>query len=333
MSTLKQVLQTYLHDHESSWAISCLGAVAEFHWVGNETPITLSRDRLCLATERGAIRIKLTNNIRPIPFESLSAYPQRWLHGVSLCLPTTAFAHSPIDVLTEVGPDRDAICPEHRDQHLFNLGIGGVNVDAHVRTADPELIDILRADLGQSILREGSAAMSAIKLHSPHRVFTSVGSRIEVYQVIGSISRGIPTPHGPHTHVLPKLLASGRTHMATQLIPPGFAPTMQFFPPNPIIDTDGNEQKFDQGAFDRFAQLLTLWGEREYIAEKKRAWRALADGVPPDTYTPPNTRTGRTATRIAIRQYAQMTDNTHHVSRWKAAFDPTKEPADQMAAH
>ena len=57
---------------------------------------------------------------------------------------------------------------------------------------------------------------------NPHRVFISRLGRIEVYQPIPPPSG--KSPEGPHTHVLPRLLKSGRTHPATEPVPEGWFP-------------------------------------------------------------------------------------------------------------
>ena len=59
--------------------------------------------------------------------------------------------------------------------------------------------------------------MGMILAANPHRVFISRLGRIEVYQPIPPPSG--KSPEGPHTHVLPKLLKSGRTHPATDRFP------------------------------------------------------------------------------------------------------------------
>ena len=55
--------------------------------------------------------------------------------------------------------------------------------------------------------------MGMILAANPHRVFISRLGRIEVYQPIPPPSG--KSPEGPHTHVLPRLLQSRRTHPAT----------------------------------------------------------------------------------------------------------------------
>jgi hypothetical protein len=59
------------------------------------------------------------------------------------------------------------------------------------------------------VFEPGNPAMGMILAANPHRVFISRLGRIEVYQPIPPPSG--KSPEGPHTHVLPRLLKSGRT--------------------------------------------------------------------------------------------------------------------------
>ena len=71
----------------------------------------------------------------------------------------------------------------------------------------------------EDILSAGHPAMTAIKLHGPHRVFESASARIEVYQPIPSRARRESTPEGPHTHLLPAFI--GRRDETLPALPEG----------------------------------------------------------------------------------------------------------------
>src|SRR4249920_1445518 len=82
------LIRHHLADPKSSWAIGTFGAIAEFHRAPDE-PVTLY-DRTAM-TARGGIRLELVSSVRPIAWERPSA-GDGWLHGIALCLPTTAGA-------------------------------------------------------------------------------------------------------------------------------------------------------------------------------------------------------------------------------------------------
>ena len=129
-------------------------------------------------------------------------------------------------VLTEIGPDRGALRPQDAGALLFDLGLGVHQVDCCVRTAEPELIAGLRAAAGRSLFEPDNPAMGLILRHGPNRVFATRAGRAEIYQPIPA--PGGKAPDGPHSHVLPKLLAHGRTHAATEPIPRGLCPASTF---------------------------------------------------------------------------------------------------------
>ena len=121
--------------------------------------------------------------------------------------------------LTEVGPDTEALREQDRGAVLFDLGIDALQVDCCIRVSDPKLAAELRAHVGRSLFEAGNPAMGLILVHSPDRVFITRVGRAEVYQAIPQ--PGDKAPEGPHTHVLPRLLAHRRTHAATEPIPRG----------------------------------------------------------------------------------------------------------------
>jgi hypothetical protein len=67
-----------------------------------------------------------------------------------------------------------------RSAVLFDLGLGALQIDACVRSADPEVIAALRDSEGRSIFAAGNGATGVILASNPHRVFISRIGRIEV---------------------------------------------------------------------------------------------------------------------------------------------------------
>jgi hypothetical protein len=316
---LSEMLRRYLAEPTCGWSIGTYGAIAEFQWDADEEPLVRADDGLSLASGRGAIRIDLAEEARQIAFERVSASPERWVQGASICMPVTAAAMNRRQVLTEIGPDEDAFRDEDRSAALFDLGLDIPHVDACVRTADDNLGAILRDGAGRSILEPHSPAMAAVQEHSPQRVFLSRLGRVEVYG-------RIPPPDGlseagPHTHLLPDLLASGRSHPAGTPIPIGYVPCLDLYPANPLMDNLGRPHPFDATQFAAFEALLAVWGDPDYLTEKARARAAVREGLMPDEYERPTSRLGRAALRIALRQLAQTEEETPALPAWRAAFD------------
>ena len=121
---------------------------------------------------------------------------------------------------------------------LFKVGIYGEKTDmpffdlAQVQFIAiddlPQAIEKLRRHQGEDILSAGHPAMTAIKLHSPHRVFESASARIEVYQPIPSRTRRESTPEGPHTHLLPAFI--GRRDESLSVLPEDARPVLTIYP-------------------------------------------------------------------------------------------------------
>jgi len=314
---IRRVLCRHLHDPASSFSIGSLGAIAEFHRDAAEPLVLDDPAQMAIATVRGALRIDLADGVTPLAYETLSRRPERWQHGVLLCLPRGRAASGLRSRLTELGPDPGAVRAEDRAAVLFDLGLAARNVDFCVRTEAPALLAILRRSAGRSLFEPGNPALAALREASPHRIVLSRLGRVEVFQPIGRDS----TPEGPHTHLLPKLLASGRTHAAGIPVPRDQLPCLSLYPANPLFDGLGRTTAFDRERLAAFQGLLERWGLSAYRAEKARLAAALAVGLEPGDYAPPDTRLGRTALRVALRQARQLDGDGSLVPRWLRCFD------------
>lgn len=320
LSDIHEVLNRHLHDHASSFSIGSFGAIAEFHRDRDE-PLTLDdSEGLMIATGRGALRVDLIEAVMPLAYETLSGRAGRWQHGVVFCLDKTLASSNRRKSVTELGPDQDAVRSEDRDAVLFDMGLDARNVDFCVRTRDPRLLELLRQGCGRSVFEPGNPVMSAIVEESPHRIAISKLGRAEVYQAIDKIK----TPEGPHTHVLPKFLKSGRTHSANIPVPAHMLPCLSLHPANPLYDGNGHTRSFDADSVTAFRALLDRWGHEAYCREKKRVEDALAGAVEPESYRSPKTRLGRTALRVTLRQARQADPGNALTARWVQAFDQPK---------
>lgn len=261
------LLRERLADSGTAWSLGSFGAIAEFMRDEEEPATRLSGDRLGAYTARGAIALKPVPGLRPVAYET--PISSGWNHGLALCLPEGACAMNRRKVVTELGPDRDAIRPEDREAVLFDLGLDQIAVDACIRTRDPEAIACLRAGVGLPFFDHANPIFMRLVDMSPHRVFLARAGRIEVFQPIPP--PGGRSPEGPHTHVLYKLLKLGRTHAATTPIPEGLVPFATIHPAHPYKDAMGERIPFSQSRFDAFQALLARWGDPELLAAKRAA--------------------------------------------------------------
>jgi len=304
----------YMADSQASWAIGTFGAIAEFHRDAEE-PVAL---RLHAAvTARGGIELRPLATVRPVAWECPAASGS-WTHGIAFCLPREEGAMSGRTVVTELGPDTEALREEDRDDILFDLGIDAAHCDICVRTSDPGILRVLRAAEGQPLL--DTPLFDALREMSPARVFLSRLGRVEVGTPIpGPHGR---TPDGPHTHVLRKIVGRGRTHSANLPLPGRLFPCAEMFPSSAIRDRHGVRQPFDRGRHDAFQRLLADYGDANCCKAKRETTDAIRAGrLPRDE--PSYTRAQRLARRVAIRQLFQTDGSSTALDAWKDAFDPT----------
>jgi hypothetical protein len=323
--TVRTVLRDHLLDAGSQWNLGTFGGIAEFmRDAGEPAEIVDEPDRLSVTTARGGIGFDRLDGVRLHASES--AVGRGWNHRVALCLPEEACAMNRRMVLTDLGPDTGALRPQDAAGSLFDMGLGTLQADICIRTAEPALIAVLRAEAGRSLFEPGNRAMGAIVEAGPHRVFLARFGRCEVYQPIPPADGR--SPEGPHTHVLPQLLRSGRTHAATEPVPEGFVPCAHLVPRHPLKDGLGRPRAFDREAFQGFEVLLDRFGEPALVELKRRTKQAIAAGIAPDAFEAPRSRFGRHATRVHLRQARFDNGEGERLSAWSAAFDPREVDTD-----
>lgn len=333
---MRAILEAELQSWSCGWSIGSFGAIGEFHQDEGETLIVDDPANLTRATSRGAIRITLKENVQPVAYELLSPRPHRWSQGIALCLPEAEAAAAQRETLTELGVDHGAIRPQDREAILFDVGLAQPQIDFCVRTSDPDLLRVLRSCCGKPTFAT-EAGMAILSQH-PHRVVISHLGRAEVYQKIGGPDTGGVSPPGPHTHVLPKLLAARRTHSANTPIPEGLAPCAFLYPGNPVIGPLGEDIPYDDGLFTKFQDYLAAFGPPAYTGTKRSAWHAIENREDPATFNEPPTRLERAALRNAIRQLSRRSEGSadralqHCIEAWRAYFDRATESDDEQVA-
>lgn len=327
--TLEERLERALTEAETGWNMGSFGAIAEFHHVdGDEMPVPPAP--LTQVTARGGLRIDRLDGVRPIAWEMLSPKSHRWSHGISLCLPEAEATMHQRTVLTSLGADIGALRAADCDAELFDMGLGQIQVDFCIRTADPELRSLLHAAEGRSLFEADNPAMSAILAAHPARVALTRLGRVEVYQKIGGPDTGGISPEGPHTHVLPKLLRADRTHSANTPIPKGWVPCAGVHPANPVADRMGRDKDFDATDFEDFQKILSAWGLPDYTQTKAAVWAALDAQQDPESFTNQKTRLERVALRNALRQRMRQTPDDTLLHAWRSTFDKGEDEGEEL---
>ena len=318
MASAFELIADQLADPEAQWSLGTFGAIAEFMRDADE-PAEVVREEpvAAVVTPRGGIRLEVRPGLRPIAFETVTT--QSWSQRVAFCLPERESTTSRRTVLTELGPDAQALRAQDRGGVLFDLGLGLLQVDCCIRTSDAALTDGLRAHAGRSLFEHGNLAMGLILRHSPHRVFMTRAGRAEVYQAIPA--PGGTAPEGPHTHVLPKLLAHGRTHAATEPIPKGWVSCAHLYPAHPLRDGYGRARPFDGGRYATFQRLLSRHGDAEHLQLKRNVIKALNAGAGPEAIAMPSDRFAQASIRVALRQLKASSGTSPVLTAWFAAHD------------
>jgi len=261
MSSVGPLLARHLADPTSSWSVGELGVLAEFHHHGP----TLQPDPYTVITGGGAIRIHERNDVVPLAYETPSANPRLWNHGVVFCLPAKAAGMARRTCVTEIGPDTDAILQGARSDVLFDLGLGMRTVDFMVRTGDAAMLRVMRAACGRRWIDDADLN-NAIVAASPNRVIVSRLARVEISNAIPA--PGGVSPDGPHTHLLPAIMRRARVHDANIPVPAGMLPCLTLYPAHPARDAEGRERAFDAGLHLAYQELLAGLGHPEYLAAK-----------------------------------------------------------------
>jgi len=322
------LLQREIANPDTQWSVGTFGAIAEFARDRDEpVRLTPSIEAIAAVTPRGGIALKPHQDCRPFASESVTK--SGWSQRIALCLPASDCAMNGRHTLTEIGADHDALRPEDRQSILFDLGLGALQADFCVRIGDPDLAARLRELCGRAVFEHGNAAMGMILGANPHRVFISRLGRIEVYQSIPPPSGR--SPEGPHTHVLPKLLKSGRTHAATEPVPDGWVPCAHIYPPHPARDGMGEARPFDPAFHSSFQGMMAAYGDPKTLAIKRRVVDAVLAGEAPLAIA--GDRYGRAGIRIALRQLKAEGQASTTLAAWLAHFDQSSpEDGDDAAA-
>ncbi len=335
MSDIRDVLKDHLVDPRAGWSMGSFGAVAAFHQDRGEFLEADAAAMFVRATPRGAIRLdgEAVGQIVPVAYEALGSERHRWSHGVALCLPQRDSAMKKRKVLTELGPDHAAVRTADRKAILFDIGLDLPQCDFCIRTDDPDLLAVLRANAGRSLFEAGNAARAAMMKAHPHRVALTRIGRIEVFQKIGGPDTGGVSPAGPHTHLLPQLLKAQRTHAANTPIPRYHVPLGYLYPANPVMDGMGRDIDFDIDAHAGFQALFERFARQDLPNLRKAVLDGLARRNEPGQFPAQADRFSRATVRVTLRQQYRLAQRfgggsyLDLVSKWRDVLDNGAEPA------
>ena len=210
-----------ISDQLGTWVTGAPGAVAEFPCTAERNiNIDTSPDAIVARAGDASFRLRISDKIRAFTFADEGA--------VVLGLPKARAGLQSNSVLQDLGIDADAIDEKHRNEKLFDFGIGRKGSRFCIRTRDVALARAVSEQTG----RHWSDAMPAIGAQllasGPSRVVKSAAARIEVFAPIPV--PGEQSPTGAHTHFLPDHLRSGEEIPASLALPDFALPVAIFYP-------------------------------------------------------------------------------------------------------
>ena len=205
------IVRRHLADPASRWSVGTYGAIGEFDYEAAEAGLTLDLERLLVSTPRGSLAIA---DLAGVQAFALIDTRER-VREVAFCT-------------TRMGARRAAITA--LDALTYDLGVAAPHVDLLVRVEAGDIATsaALGAAAGQSLFAAGHGAGAAIGRASPTRILVSAVARLEVHQPIPP--PGGRSPDGPHTHLLPHLLAEGRTRAPHSPLPDGLYCGLSLYP-------------------------------------------------------------------------------------------------------
>jgi hypothetical protein len=204
------------------WSMGVQGALAEFAVVaGDPEAVTVrrpARRTVEALTAGGGLRLTVTDET-----QAFTAGETVYLAVPRPTLP------SPATGVTITDTDPGALRPGDRNDLVADLAVGHAAAAFCVRTGDAELGKRLKAIEGAAWPEALATLGPDLVATSPHRIVTTPLGRIEVYAAIPTDAGA--SPDGPHTHLLPPLLRTGRELPAGADLPRDLAPAAAFHPP------------------------------------------------------------------------------------------------------
>lgn len=218
-----------LRQAQGTWVVGVVGAVAEFiARPGGTVDVRKIEDAIVATTDGGALSFQVDDGVRALTFDPPDTPPER--RRVVLAVKRQRGRPDLSDVVTDLGSDEQAVCASDRGDQLFDLGLGRKEARFCVRCAPGASLNALRFAVGTP-LHEAIPSLGPVLVeHSPVRVVESALGRIEVSTPIPL--PGGKSPAGPHTHLLPDHLATGKAQPAGMDLPRAYWPGAIFYPPS-----------------------------------------------------------------------------------------------------
>lgn len=219
-SELADWIAATIREGKGIWVTGVPGATAEFPCQTCDAEVSVEGEAVVARMADARFRLRLQEKLRAFAFDGNGP--------VVLGLPKRRAVLPMAETFTPLGADADAIAPEDRADELFDFGLGRPGHRFCIRTGDPGFIGTLREATGKSWADVMAQLGHKIVEKNPVRVVESALARIEVSSPIPQ--PGGPLPAGPHTKLVPRLLAAGDDAPEALKIPDYASPVAIFYP-------------------------------------------------------------------------------------------------------
>ncbi|MEM1300468.1 MAG: DUF1289 domain-containing protein, partial [Pseudomonadota bacterium] len=202
-----------------TWVMGVVGAVAEFTAPANaKVDVQVKDADLVAHTPNGAMQIVIDDHVRALAFDppDVGKAPR-----IVLAVKRERGRLPVADGTADLGQDQGALFAEP-GAHLFDLGLGRKEARFCVRVAGGQSRDALTSEAGLSLADSLPRIGAALLADSPTRVVETALGRMEVQGRIPPPDAR--SPDGPHTHLLPGHLASGRALPVGMDLPRAYLP-------------------------------------------------------------------------------------------------------------
>ncbi len=216
-----------LRQATGTWVVGVVGAVAEFTARPGES-IAIEREgaRVTATTPGGKLRFRIDDQVRALTFDPDDT-PEKH-QKVVLAVKRERGGPPVSGRIADLGPDSSGIDLADQHHQLFDLGLDRKEARFCIRCASGAVREAISAATGTTLAEAAPRLAPVLLRDSPARVVESALGRIEVSTPIPP--PGGASPPGPHTHLLPEHLATGRALPVGMDLPPAYLPGAVFYP-------------------------------------------------------------------------------------------------------
>lgn len=222
---IRNFVLSSLSNREGTWVMGIVGALAGFK-AGNCAPnrVDCIDETVISYTQNGAIRLLINDNVRALTFDTLNGNSSP---RVVLAVKRDRGRLPMSTSVADLGDDPNPLIQDN-GQRLFDLGLGRKEARFCVRVNKSTSERILNACIGITFSDALPRITRPLLDDSPTRVVETALGRIEVQGQIPPSNASSPV--GPHTHLSPNHLSSGRTLPIGMELPRSYLPGAIFYP-------------------------------------------------------------------------------------------------------